>query len=184
MRTAEVRRERPGDRPGLRHGRRAARASAEADPIPAAVGAGVGRLGQGVHPRGRLRFAPGDGHRPVPDARRGGEAAADPAARPPARRCISDAGRRRRPEGRPGDPRALDDHAHPDTYTSVYTKVAAEAAEAAVALVPRAGTSAHTHRTHPSPGTSARPGNPWSDGGASRARTDDLTDYESAALTN
>jgi len=71
-----------------------------------------------------------------------------------------------------------------DTYTSVYDEVAAEAAEAAAALVPRAGTSAHTSHTHPEPGTSRGPGNPWSDSGAGGARTHDLTDYESAALTN
>ena len=71
-----------------------------------------------------------------------------------------------------------------DTYTSVYSEVAAEAAEAAAALVPRAGTSAHTPHTHPASGTSQGPGNPWSDGGAGGARTHDLTDYESAALTN
>jgi hypothetical protein len=36
-----------------------------------------------------------------------------------------------------------------DTYTSVYTEVAAEAAEAAAALVPRAvGTRAHTPLSH------------------------------------
>ena len=41
-----------------------------------------------------------------------------------------------------------------DTYTSVYPEVAAEAAEAAAALVPRAGTPAHTPHTHPTPGAS------------------------------
>jgi integrase len=71
-----------------------------------------------------------------------------------------------------------------DTYTSVYDEVAAEAAEAAAALVPRAGTSAHTSHTQPEPGTTQGPGNPWSDSGAGGARTHDLTDYESAALTN
>jgi integrase len=71
-----------------------------------------------------------------------------------------------------------------DTYTSVYSEVAVEAAEAAAALVPRAGTSAHTPHTH-SPSSSSRgPGNSTSDGGAGGARTHDLTDYESAALTN
>jgi Phage integrase family len=71
-----------------------------------------------------------------------------------------------------------------DTYTSVYSEVAAEAAEAAAALVPRASTSAHTPHTHPASGASREPGNPWSDRGAGGARTHDLTDYESAALTS
>jgi hypothetical protein len=62
-----------------------------------------------------------------------------------------------------------------DTYTSVYTEVA----EAAAALVPRGGTSAHTPHTHPTSDTSQDPGNPWSTGGAGGARTHDLTDYES-----
>ena len=35
------------------------------------------------------------------------------------------------------------------TYTSVFPEVATEAAEAAAALIPRAGTSAHTPHTHP-----------------------------------
>jgi hypothetical protein len=65
-----------------------------------------------------------------------------------------------------------------DTYTSVYDEVAAEAAEAAAALVPRAGTSAHTPHTHPTSGATRGPGKPWSDGGAGGARTHDLTDYE------
>jgi Phage integrase family len=47
-----------------------------------------------------------------------------------------------------------------DTYTSVYTEVAAEAAEAAAKLVPRraAGTGAHTSHTHPAFGESASGG--------------------------
>ena len=60
---------------------------------------------------------------------------------------------------------------------------AAEAAEAAAALVQRAGTSAHTPHTHSTSGISREPGNSWSDGGAGGARTHDLTDYESVALT-
>ena len=36
-----------------------------------------------------------------------------------------------------------------DTYTSVFPEVATEAAEAAAAPIPRAGTSAHTPHTHP-----------------------------------
>ena len=71
-----------------------------------------------------------------------------------------------------------------DTYTSVYSEVAVEAAEAAAALVPRAGTSAHTPHTHPVLGTTRGPENPRSDSGAGGARTHDLTDYESAALTS
>jgi integrase len=72
-----------------------------------------------------------------------------------------------------------------DTYTSVYTEVAAEAAEAAAALVPRAvGTGVHTPPSHPGAGESARQGNARSGGGAGGARTHDLTDYESAALTS
>jgi hypothetical protein len=38
-----------------------------------------------------------------------------------------------------------------DTCTSVYSEVGAEAAEAAAALIPRAGTPAHTPHTHPEP---------------------------------
>jgi hypothetical protein len=47
-----------------------------------------------------------------------------------------------------------------DTYTSVYSEVAAEAAEAAAALVPRVGTPAHNPHTHPVPGTSRGEGRP------------------------
>ena len=71
-----------------------------------------------------------------------------------------------------------------DTYTSVYAEVATEAAERAAALVPRgrAGTSAHTSHAHPSAGKSASGRarrSPATTRGAGRARTDDLTDYES-----
>ena len=65
-----------------------------------------------------------------------------------------------------------------DTYTSVYSEVAAAAAVAAAALVPRAGAPAHTPHTHSTPGIDGQPGNPWSDGGAGGVRTHDLTDYE------
>jgi integrase len=72
-----------------------------------------------------------------------------------------------------------------DTYNSVYTEVATEAAEAAAALVPRGtGPAAHTPHTHRPSGASAWKTNRWSGGGAGGARTHDLTDYESAALTN
>jgi integrase len=73
-----------------------------------------------------------------------------------------------------------------DTYTGVYTEVAAEAAEAAAALVPRAaaGTGVVTPSTHTLSGESAGAGNRRSGGGAGGTRTHDLTDYESAALTS
>ena len=78
-----------------------------------------------------------------------------------------------------------------DTYTSVYAEVAAEAAEATAALVPRAvGTPVNTRLAHSPSGDvkiTGRTENAWSDAvssGAGGARTHDLTDYESAALTS
>ncbi len=74
-----------------------------------------------------------------------------------------------------------------DTYTSVYSEVAAEAAERAAALVPRkhTGTDTRTSHTH-SPRTESgrlRPASrPAETSGAGGTRTHDLTDYESAAL--
>ena len=60
-----------------------------------------------------------------------------------------------------------------DTYTSVFPKVAAAAAEAAAALVPRqaTGTAMHTPRTHSASAGQARAGNAWSDGGPPGDRT-------------
>ncbi|MCA1604091.1 MAG: tyrosine-type recombinase/integrase, partial [Acidobacteria bacterium] len=53
-----------------------------------------------------------------------------------------------------------------DTYTSVYTEVAAEAAEAAAALVPRAAcTGVSTVPTHTPVDQSTGLHNPWSDSG-------------------
>jgi Phage integrase family len=132
-----------------------------------------------LHPRERFGPASGNGHRPVPDLAaaaklapirlhdlRHGAASLMLAAGVPAKVVQETLG-----------------HSTItltlDTYTSVYSEVAAEAAEAAAALVPRARTSAHTPHTHPTPGTSRGPGNPWSDSGVGGARTHDLTDYES-----
>jgi hypothetical protein len=61
---AEVRRERPGGRSRRQHGRCASRTPTAPIRVSPAVGAGMGRLGQGVHPRERLSAASGDGHRP------------------------------------------------------------------------------------------------------------------------
>lgn len=63
-----------------------------------------------------------------------------------------------------------------DTYTSVFPTVAAEAAEAAAALVPRqaTGTETHTSRTHRASAGSKEVGNAWSDGGPPGARTRNL----------
>ncbi|GAA5132467.1 tyrosine-type recombinase/integrase [Pseudonocardia adelaidensis] len=60
-----------------------------------------------------------------------------------------------------------------DTYTSVYPKVAAAAAEAAAALVPRqaTGTGMHTPRTYPASAGQTRTGNAWSEGGPPGDRT-------------
>jgi integrase len=67
-----------------------------------------------------------------------------------------------------------------DTYTSVFTEIAAEAAEATAALIPRAArTSVSTSPTHTLASESAGADNHWSSGGASGTRTRDLTDYES-----
>ena len=89
----------------------------------ACVGGGRSRPGCGGDRRGstRARCSParrigpasGNGHRPVPGPRRCGEAAPDPAARSAARCSVAHARRRGAGEGRPGDPRALDNHAHP-----------------------------------------------------------------------
>ena len=76
-----------------------------------------------------------------------------------------------------------------DTYTSVYTEVAAEAAERTAALVPRAhtGTAARTLHAHPADegltDLSAGPlpaGTAWGRSDLNRR----LADYESAALTS
>jgi hypothetical protein len=74
-----------------------------------------------------------------------------------------------------------------DTYTSVYPTVAAAAAEAAAALIPRravAGTQVITSSSHAPVADPQQAQNRWSSGGAGGARTHDLTDYESAALTS
>ena len=80
-------------------------------------------------------------------ARRSG-AGSDPPARPPARRRVADARRRR------DEPKVVQEtlgHASItltlDTYTSVYSEVAAAAAEAAAALVSR-GRRSCTHTAH------------------------------------
>jgi Phage integrase family len=73
-----------------------------------------------------------------------------------------------------------------DTYTSVYPTVAAKAAEAAAALVPRrvvAGTDVITLSSHP---VSTRRGlrrNRRPSSGAGGTRTHDLTDYEAATVS-
>ena len=60
-----------------------------------------------------------------------------------------------------------------DTYSSVFPTVAAEAAEAAAALVPRqaTGTEVHTPRTHSASAAATEAGNAWSDGGPPGDRT-------------
>jgi integrase len=60
-----------------------------------------------------------------------------------------------------------------DTYTSVFTEVAAEAAEAAAAMVPRtvAGTGSHTSSTHSRSAGVIAGEKPWSNGGPPGDRT-------------
>jgi integrase len=67
-----------------------------------------------------------------------------------------------------------------DTYSSVYSEVAAEAAEAAAAFIQRrpAGTGVHTSSTHTGPDDLAKARNSRSRSGAGGVRTHDLTDYE------
>jgi hypothetical protein len=73
-----------------------------------------------------------------------------------------------------------------DTYTSVYPTVAAKAAEAAAALVPRRSVTGPASITSVSHWASTRrrsPPNRRSSSGASGTRTHDLTDYEAATVS-